>query len=69
MHVIYNISPHRIESIKTGSMENVSTRVLEKIKNISEAKAEKWSDYIHMSKHTEYVSELVVTPNRFMWMY
>ena len=30
-----------IESIKTTSMEDVSTRVLEKIKNISEGKTEK----------------------------
>ena len=30
-----------IESIKTTSMEDVSTRVLEKIKNIQEGKTEK----------------------------
>ena len=37
-----------IESIKTTFMEDVSTRVLEKIKNISEGKTEKWSD---ISRH------------------
>ena len=37
-----------IESIKTMSMEYVSTRVLEKIKNIQEGKTEKWSD---VSRH------------------
>ena len=37
-----------IESIKTMSMEYVSTRVLEKIKNIEEGKTEKWSD---VSRH------------------
>ena len=34
----------RIESVKTTSMEDVNTRVLEKIKNILEGKTEKWSD-------------------------
>ena len=37
-----------IESIKTTSKEDVSTRVLEKIKNILEGKTEKWSD---VSRH------------------
>ena len=37
-----------IESIKTTSMEDVSTRVLEKIKNTEEGKTEKWSD---VSRH------------------
>ena len=37
-----------IESIKTTSMEDVSTRVLEKIKHIQEGKTEKWSD---VSRH------------------
>ena len=33
-----------VESIKTTFMEDASTIVLEKIKNISESKTEKWSD-------------------------
>ena len=37
-----------IESMKTTSMEDVSTRVLEKIKNTKEGKTEKWSD---VSRH------------------
>ena len=37
-----------IESIKTTSMEDVSTRVFEKIKNILEGKTKKWSD---VSRH------------------
>ena len=37
-----------IESIKTTSLEDVTTRVLEKIKNIQEGKTEKWSD---VSRH------------------
>ena len=44
------------EGIKTTSMEDISTKVLEKIKNILEAKTEKWSDVsrhilLHISKH------------------
>ena len=40
--------PVLIESIKTTSMEDVSTRVLEKIKNIQEGKTDIWSD---VSRH------------------
>ena len=37
-----------VESVKTTSMEDVSTRVFQKIKNILEGKTEKWFD---VSRH------------------